>query len=98
EIILMTQSKYVDHLIALAKNADVSNTIRAIARGRLAYFAGTGEPNTLVKIAKDQHRNYLGEKAYTFLNLPEELTVEETLKAPDGSPIGMSEMSCDFEF
>lgn len=98
EIALMTQAKYVDHLIALAKNADVSNTIRAIARGRLAYFAGTGEPNTLVKTAKDQHRNYLAEKTYTFLNLPEELTSQETLKAPDGSPIGMSEMSCDFEF
>jgi len=98
EIALMIQAKYVDHLIALAKNADVSNTIRAITRGRLAYFAGTGEPNMLVKIAKDQHRNYLGEKAYTFLNLPEELTTQETLKAPDGSPIGMSELSCDFDY
>lgn len=98
EIILMTQSKYVDHLIALAKNADVSNTIRAIARGRLAYFASTEDSNILVKNAADQHRSYLGDKISAFLNLPEELAAQETLKAPDGSPIGMSEMSCDFDF
>ncbi|WP_057940045.1 zinc-dependent metalloprotease [Algoriphagus resistens] len=98
EIILMTQSKYVDHLIALAKNADVSNTIRAIARGRLRSLAATKAQGDLGWEALAQHHNYLGEKINSFLNLPEELVVQETLKAPDGSPIGMDIMSCDFDF
>jgi hypothetical protein len=99
EIILMTQSKYVDHLIVLAKNADVSNTIRAIARGRLAYFANPeGQRILVAKDAAAQHRVYLAEKIKAFLDLPEELIPQETLKAPDGSPIGMESMSCDFDF
>ncbi|MEB2785403.1 zinc-dependent metalloprotease [Algoriphagus persicinus] len=98
EIMLMTQSKYVDHLIALAKNADVSNSIRAIARGRLRRFSGTEGQGVIGGNAIAQHSSYLGEKIYTFLNLPEELVAQETLKAPDGSPIGMDAMSCDFDF
>lgn len=98
EIILMTQSKYVDHLITLAKNAGVSNTIRAIARGRLRNLAVTKTQGDLGWEVIAQHRNYLGEKINSFLNLPEELVIQETLKAPDGSPIGMDIMSCDFDF
>lgn len=95
----MTQSKYVDHLIVLAKSADVSNTIRAIARGRLAYFANPeGQRILVAKDAAAQHRVYLAEKIKAFLDLPEELIPQETLKAPDGSPIGMESMSCDFDF
>ncbi|UZD24021.1 zinc-dependent metalloprotease [Algoriphagus halophytocola] len=98
EISLMTQSKYVDHLIALAKNAEVSNTVRAIARGRLHSISNRhGRPNESWNPA-DQHAMYLGEKIQSFLELPEELTVQETLKAPDGSPIGMDIMSCDFDY
>jgi hypothetical protein len=98
EISLMTQSKYVDHLIALARNADVSNTIRAIARGRLRNITGIKLSSTLTNEALYQHFIYLSDKINTFLTLPEELIVQETLKAPDGSPIGMSEMSCDIEY
>lgn len=97
EIALMTKSKYVDHLISLAKNADVSNTVRAIARGRLRGLSVSG-PMLLGENARAQHQSYLAEKIIAFLDLPEELIVQETLKVPDGSPIGMSEMSCDFEY
>ncbi|MDR7132282.1 hypothetical protein J2X69_004649 [Algoriphagus sp. 4150] len=98
EIVLMTQSKYVDHIIALAKNADVSNTIRAIARGRLRKLAGAQGQMAMDGNAITQHRTYLSEKINAFLNLPEELVVQEKLKAPDGPPIGMDMMSCDFDF
>ncbi len=98
EIILMTQSKYVEHLIELAKNAGVSATIRAIARGRLRYLANTKFLSDLGWNPAAQHKVYLGEKINAFLNLPEELVAQEQLKAPDGSPIGMDSMSCDFDF
>lgn len=98
EVTLMTQSKYVDHLIALSKNADVSNTIRAIARGRLRNIANIKGLESSGMNAAGQHRVYLGEKINAFLDLPEELIPQETLKAPDGSPIGMDAMSCDFDF
>ena len=98
ELTLMTQTKYVDHLIVLAKNAEVSNTVRAIARGRLGSIANRyGQPSEGWEPSL-QHAMYLGEKIRTFLDLPEELTVQETLKAPDGSPIGMESMSCDFDY
>ena len=97
EIILMTQAKYVDHLILLSKNADVSNTIRAIARGRLRQLSVSG-PLTLGANTRAQHQSYLAEKITAFLDLPEELIVQETLKAPDGSPIGMESMSCDLDY
>ncbi|SFT91667.1 protein of unknown function [Algoriphagus locisalis] len=98
EIALMTQSKYVDHLIALAKNADVSNTIRAISRSRLGNLANTKGQADQGWDAAAQHSNYLGEKIKNFLTLPEELVPQETLKAPDGSPIGMDAMSCDLDY
>lgn len=98
EITLMTQSKYVDHLISLAKNPDVSNTIRGIVRGRLRYLANTKGTGDLGWNPMNQHRVYLGEKINTFLDMPEELVPQETLKAPDGSPIGMDAMSCDFDY
>ena len=98
EIMLMTQSKYVDHLIILSKNADVSNTIRAIARGRLRNIAnGNGLESSGINAASE-HRIYLAEKIKAHLDLPEELVPQETLKAPDGSPIGMDAMSCDFDY
>ena len=98
EVTLMTQSKYVDHLIALSKNADVSNTIRAIARGRLRGLANNISLDNSGMNAAGQHSLYLGEKITAFLDLPEELIPQETLKAPDGSPIGMEAMSCDFDY
>ena len=90
--------QYVDHLIALSKNADVSNTIRAIARGRLRNIANVKALSSSGMNVAGQHRVYLGEKINAFLDLPEELIPQETLTAPDGSPIGMDAMSCDFDF
>ena len=98
EVTLMTQAKYVDHLIALSKNADVSNTIRAISRGRLRNIATTKGLESSGMNAAAQHRVYLGEKINAFLDLPEELVSQEPLKAPDGSPIGMDIMSCDYDY
>jgi hypothetical protein len=45
-----------------------------------------------------QHSQYLAAKINAFLELPMELTVQETLKAPDGSPIGSESMTCDFDY
>lgn len=98
EIMLMTQSKYVDHVIALAKNPGVSSTIRAIARGRLRYIASTKLLTDSGWNPAAQHKTYLSEKINAFLNLPEELVAQEPLKSPDGSPIGMDSMNCDFDF
>lgn len=100
EIKLMTETKMVDHMIALAKNSDASNSVRAITRAQLDALANgskslsTRNSSALVS----QHSKYLAAKINAFLELPEELTVQETLKAPDGSPIGSDSMSCDFDY
>ncbi|MBB6325230.1 hypothetical protein FHS59_000845 [Algoriphagus iocasae] len=100
EIKMMTETKMVDQLIALAKSADASNTVRAITRAQLEKLANgnsklsSRSSNALLA----QHSNYLAAKINAFLDLPVELTVQETLKAPDGSPIGSESMSCDFDY
>lgn len=106
EIKLMTESKLVDHLIALSKNASVSNSVRAITRNHLARLqnrngaAGLnglqtrGSINTLI----GSHSRYLAQKIGAYLELPMELTIQENLKVPDGAPIGSEDMSCDFDF
>ena len=97
---MMTETKMVDQLIALAKSADASNTVRAITRAQLEKLANgnsklsSRSSNALLA----QHSNYLAAKINAFLDLPVELTVQETLKAPDGSPIGSESMSCDFDY
>jgi hypothetical protein len=106
EIKLMTEAKLVDHLIALSKNANVSNTVRAITRNHLSNLQNRNEPvgpnglkargtaNSLLA----SHSKYLAEKIGAFLELPVELAVQEKLKVPDGAPIGSEDMSCDFDF
>jgi len=98
EIKLMTESKMVDHMINLAKNAETSNTVRAIVRSHLGSLKNKelGYSSTIREA--NMHGEYLQKKIETFLNLPLEITVQEEIKSPDGSPIGMSEMSCDFDF
>lgn len=94
EIKLMTEAKLVDHLVMLAKNPNASQTVRAISRMQLEKIAEMESANGVLKA----HRAYLEDKIEAFLELPEEFTAQQTLNVPDGAPIGMEEMSCDFDF
>jgi hypothetical protein len=106
EIKFMTEAKLVDHLIALSKNAEVSNSVRAITRNHLDRLqngsgpAGSGglEARGATNSLLASHSMYLAEKIEAFLDLPMELTTQESLKVPDGAPIGSDDMSCDFDF
>lgn len=93
EIKLMTEAKLVDHLVMLSKNPNASQTVRAITRMHLQKIAEM-EGGSGVLLA---HRAYLEDKIEAFLELPEEFTAQQSLNIPDGAPIGMEEMSCDFE-
>lgn len=93
EIKLMTEAKLVDHLIALSKNPNASQTVRAITRMELVKIAALSGGTPILAA----HKKYLSDKIESYLELPEELTVQETLSMPDGAPIGMEEMSCDFD-
>ncbi|MHA7129108.1 zinc-dependent metalloprotease [Algoriphagus namhaensis] len=104
EIKMMTETKLVDHLIELAKSEAVSATVRAQVRGHLkilkdgsAPFGGLINRGTMNN-PLGMHSAYLVDKIDAFLSLPVELTPQSPLKVPDGSPIGMDAMSCDFEF
>jgi hypothetical protein len=106
EIKLMTESKLVDHLIMLADNVEVSNSVRAIARGHLKSLKdgskSTGAGGLTIRGADSSllgmHSRYLADKIQAFLDLPVKFTTQESLKVPDGAPIGMEDMSCDFDF
>jgi hypothetical protein len=93
EIKLMTEAKLVDHLIALSKNAGASQTVRALVRNQLRQLSNSpGSYPTLLQA----HRDYLKQKIDAYLSLPEELTPQQVLSIPDGAPIGMESMTCDF--
>lgn len=94
EIKLMTEAKFTDHLIALSKSSNASQTVRAITRMQLEKISDmtTGSGALLA------HREYLHDKIEAFLDLPEEWPAQQQLSIPDGAPIGMEAMSCDFEF
>lgn len=104
EIKLMTESKLVDHMIMLADSEEVSNSVRAIARGHLKSLKdgskGTGGLTTRGADGSlmGMHSRYLADKIQAFLDLPVKFTPQESLKVPDGAPIGMESMSCDFDF
>ncbi|WP_317195127.1 zinc-dependent metalloprotease [Algoriphagus oliviformis] len=94
EIKLMTEAKFTDHLIALSKSSNASQTVRAITRMQLEKISDmtTGSGALLA------HREYLHDKIEAFLDLPEEWPAQQQLSIPDGAPIGAEAMSCDFEF
>ncbi|GAB2490837.1 zinc-dependent metalloprotease [Algoriphagus taiwanensis] len=92
EIKWMTESKLVDHLINLSKNPDAAQTVRAIARMQLEKISAMEGSSGITKA----HRDYLSDKIKTFLELPVEFPAQDVLSIPDGAPIGMEEMSCDF--
>ncbi len=94
EIKLMTEAKLVDHLISLSKNPNASQSVRAITRMQLDKISGiSGGTGALLA-----QRTYLKDKITAYLKLPEELTPQQNLAIPDGAPIGMEEMSCDFDY
>ncbi|WP_192351152.1 zinc-dependent metalloprotease [Algoriphagus sp. Y33] len=98
EIKLMTEAKMIDHMIALAKSTGTSNSVRAIVRGHLDDLKDTVLENRESSGEFHMHSEYLIDKIEAFLDLPVELTIQEEIKSPDGSPIGMDIMSCDFDF
>ena len=93
EVKLMTEAKLVDHLIALSKNAGASQTVRALVRQQLRKLSTSTIPSSSLLQA---HRDYLKQKIDAYLSLPEELTPQQVLSIPDGAPIGMESMTCDF--
>ena len=93
EIKLMTEAKLVDHLIALSKNAGASQTVRALVRQELRKLSSS---TNLSSSLLQAHRDYLKQKIEAYLSLPEELTPQQMLSIPDGAPIGMESMTCDF--
>ncbi len=93
EVKLMTEAKLVDHLIALSKNAGASQTVRALVRQQLRKLSTSTIPSSSLLQA---HRDYLKQKIEAYLSLPEELTPQQVLSIPDGAPIGMESMTCDF--
>ena len=78
----------------LAKNPNASQTVRAISRMQLEKIAEMESANGVLKA----HRAYLEDKIEAFLELPEEFAAQQSLSVPDGAPIGMEEMSCDFDY
>lgn len=94
EIKWMTEAKLADYLINLSKSANASQTVRALTRMQLKKISQL-EKGTGILAA---HRTYLNEKIQSYLNLPEELTPQSSLSVPDGAPIGMESMSCEWEF
>jgi hypothetical protein len=93
EVKLMTEAKFVDHLIALSKNAGASQTVRALVRNQLRLLSTNSGSFSILLQA---HRDYLKQKIDAYLSLPEELTPQQVLNIPDGAPIGMESMTCDF--
>ncbi|GAA0881192.1 zinc-dependent metalloprotease [Algoriphagus jejuensis] len=94
EIKLMTEAKMTDQLIALSKDGNASQTVRAITRMQLDKISDMTSGSGVLLA----HRTYLSDKIEAFLELPEEWTPQQTLNTPDGAPIGMEAMSCDFDF
>lgn len=94
EIKMMTESKFVEHLIALSKNANASNSVRAIARMQLETIGELPAQDGLLGI----HRKLQSDKIQAYLDQPHEISSPEMLKIPDGAPIGSESMSCDMEF
>lgn len=98
EIKLMTEAKLVDQLIALSKSSEASNSVRALVRYKLENLADSKLKGRNSSGLLGAHSAYLADKIHAYLELPEELVVQESLKVPDGSPIGSESMSCDIEY
>jgi hypothetical protein len=106
EIKMMTQAKLVDHLIVLANNQEISNSVRAIVRAHLKALKEGGKSTGSrglkglgrTSSVSGMHAQYLADKIQAFIDLPLDINPQSTVKVPDGSPIGMDNMTCDFEY
>lgn len=98
EIKMMTEAKIVDHLISLANNANASNTVRGLIRAYLDGLANKSLNSRNGSTLFAAHSSYLADKINSYLELPQELVVQESLKVPDGSPIGSESMTCDMDY
>tara|TARA_B100000795_G_scaffold94096_1_gene68884 strand:- start:5050 stop:7503 length:2454 start_codon:yes stop_codon:yes gene_type:complete len=106
EIKRMTQAKLVDHLIVLANNQQISNSVRATVRAHLKALKNGGKSTGSrglvgqgrINSTSGMHAQYLTDKIEAFINLPMEINPQNPVKVPDGSPIGMDNMTCDFEY
>ncbi|MGY6521577.1 MAG: zinc-dependent metalloprotease [Mongoliitalea sp.] len=110
EIKVMTEHKLIDHLIALANHPNASVTVRANVRKQLKDMVRNNDRestrvyNTLFRSRTLGFRNqrnivdqYLADKIFSYLELPEKLSIPAELSIPDGAPIGTDEIYCDFE-
>ena len=82
---MMTEAKYVEYLINLSKNGNASNSVRAIARMQLEKISQSPSQSGLL----GTHRKYLSDKIQAYLDQPHEISSPESLKIPDGAPIGI---------
>jgi hypothetical protein len=106
EIKMMTQAKLVDHLIVLSNNQEISNSVRAIVRAHLKTLKEGGKSTGSRGLkglgrkssVSGMHAQYLADKIQAFIDLPLDTNPQNAVKVPDGSPIGMDNMTCDFEY
>ena len=102
ELQIMVGSKWVDHLMMLAKNPSAAESVRAISRAHLKLLQDTLSGNNSEKGANttiaSESSIYIREKIESFFDNPLEIEQQRIMKVPDGSPIGMDSMSCDFDY
>jgi hypothetical protein len=102
ELQIMVGSKWVDHLMMLAKNPSAAESVRAISRAHLKLLQDTLSGNNSEKGANttiaSESSIYIREKIESFFDNPLELEQQRIMKVPDGSPIGIDSMSCDFDY
>ncbi|EKB51286.1 zinc-dependent metalloprotease [Cecembia lonarensis] len=111
EIKIMTESKLVDHLIALANHPQATVSVKSEVRRQLKGLVSDAESRReslyktlmrnrsgLTKSHKNNVDQYLADKIIAYLELPEKLSIPAEISIPDGAPIGSDDMSCDFDF
>ena len=86
----------------LAKNPSAAESVIAISRAHLKLLHNTLSGNNSEKGANTaiapEASIYIREKIESFFDNPLELEQQRIMKVPDGSPIGMDSMSCDFDY
>ena len=102
ELQIMVGSKWVDHLMMLAKNPSAAESVRAIIRAHLKLLQDTLSGNNFEKGINTtlalETSIYIREKIKSFFDNPIEFDQQRIMKVPDGSPIGVGTMSCQFDY
>jgi hypothetical protein len=104
EIARMVETKWIDQMILLAKDPRASHSVRAITRDHLQNLKSgskaTGKRGLSLRGARLSmlaiHSDYLATKIDNFLDMPLQNVTQKSTKVPDGSPIGMDIMTCNF--